>query len=145
MKCAALLRNRLADAAGGNSVAALPLLNAGLLEIWAGPVPADADAVPGGGTTLLGTLTLNASDAFGASSDDGTRAEVTAGAITGDNSADATGTATFARLRLSDGTQYGQLTVGATSSGAELELSTTSIIATGPITVSSLKLRALEG
>lgn len=104
--------------------------NSGQLKIYAGSVPANADAALGG-ATLLGTLTFSAT-AFPAASS----RSATANAITQDASADATGTASFYRAFESDGTTLiEQGTVG--TSGADLNLNTTSIVNGGPIQVSS--------
>lgn len=102
----------------------------GLLKIYAGSVPADVNAVLGG-ATLLGTLTLD-NPAFGAASS----GVATAGPITSDTSADATGTASFFRITNAAGTAIIQGTVG--TSGCDLNLSSTSITAGGTISVSSL-------
>ena len=104
--------------------------NSGQLKVYAGSVPANADAALGG-ATLLGTLTFSAT-AFPAASG----RSITANAITQDASADTTGTASFYRAFESDGTTLiEQGTVG--TSGADLNLNTTSIVNGGPIQVSS--------
>ena len=104
--------------------------NGGLLRIYAGSVPANADAALGG-ATLLAELTLNAT-AFPAASS----GVLTANAITSDSSANATGTASFFRILDSGGSTV--LTQGAVStSGAELNLATVSIVAAAIVSVSS--------
>lgn len=120
----------LASAVAGSMLAPFnTAASAGLLKIYAGTPPSNADAALGG-ATLLGTLTMG-NPAFTASSH-----TLTANAITQDSAADATGTATFYRLFQSDGsTVIEQGTVG--TSGADLNLNTTSIVAGGPIQVSS--------
>ncbi|BDU72384.1 hypothetical protein [Mesoterricola silvestris] len=101
----------------------------GQLKVYAGSVPANADAALGS-PTLLGTLTMSAT-AFAA-----TAHTLTANAITQDSAADASGTASFYRLFQSDGTTLiEQGTVG--TSGADLNLNTTAIVAGGPIQVTS--------
>jgi hypothetical protein len=102
----------------------------GLLKIYAGTVPANANAALGG-ATLLGTLTFS-NPAFGAASS----GVATASAITSDTSADATGTATFFRITNAAGTVIIQGNVD--TSGADLNLSSTSITSGGTIAVSSL-------
>lgn len=102
----------------------------GLLKIYAGSVPADVNAALGG-ATLLATLTMSTT-AFGAASS----GVATAAAITSDTSADATGTATFFRITNAAGTAIIQGNVG--TSGADLNLSSTSITAGGTVAVSSL-------
>lgn len=102
----------------------------GLLKIYSGAVPADVGTALGA-QVLLGTLACSATFAAGAAS-----GVLTANAITSDSSADATGTASFFRLTTSGGTAVVQGTVG--TSGADLNLNTTSIVAGGPIAVTSL-------
>ena len=92
-------------------------------------MPANADAALGS-AVLLGTLAFSAT-AFQAASGHAAAAN----AITQDNSADATGDATFFREFKADGSLEGQGSVGATGSGAELELNTVHIVAGGPIQV----------
>lgn len=113
---------------------------AGSLRIYSGTAPADADAALSG-NTLLAQLALSA-PGFGASADANPGAIATASAITQDSSADATGTATFFRLLTNGGTVIYQGTVG--TSGANLNLVTTSIVATQPVSVSSLTLMLPE-
>lgn len=119
-------KNELLDALTNNC-------NSGKLRIYSGSVPANADASLGG-ATLLAELTMNATS-FGAASS-GT---ITANAITADTSADETGTASFFRVYESDGsTVVYQGTVG--TSGADLNLNTTSITAGVQVQVTSLTL-----
>lgn len=105
---------------------------AGKLRIYNGTRPATG----GTATTLLGELTLNdpATDP----------ATVTGGVLTldvsptvQDASADASGTATWARLVDSTNAFVADLDVGGTGSGADIELSSTTIVAGGTITVTS--------
>jgi hypothetical protein len=117
-------RNRAADAVTVRA-------NNGSLRIYAGTPPADANAGLSG-NTLLANLPLSAT-AFGAA----VNGVATANAITSDSSADATGTATFFRVLESDGTTVVfQGTVG--TSGTELVLNNTSIVAGGNVSVTSL-------
>jgi hypothetical protein len=102
----------------------------GLLKIYAGTVPTNANAALGG-ATLLGTLTFS-NPAFGASA----AGVATASAITSDTSADATGTATFFRITNAAGTVIIQGEVG--TSGCDLNLSSVAITIGGTIAVSSL-------
>jgi hypothetical protein len=98
-----------------------------------GGVPANADAALGS-QVLLGTLTMSATPFPAASS--GT---LTANAITQDSAADATGTAAFFRILNAAGTTtYAQGSVG--TSGADMNLNTTSIVTGGPISVTSLTI-----
>lgn len=117
-------RNRAADAVTARA-------NNGSLRIYAGTPPADANAALSG-NTLLANLGMGAT-AFGAA----VNGVATANAITADSSADATGTATFFRVLESDGTTVVfQGTVG--TSGTELVLNNTSIVAGGNVSVTSL-------
>lgn len=107
--------------------------NAGKLRVYAGSVPANADAALGA-ATLLAELTLNAT-AFPAASG-GT---LTANAITRDSAADASGTATFFRLFANDGTTV--LAQGAVAtSGGEMTVPTTSVTAGQPFECSALTI-----
>lgn len=108
----------------------------GRLLIYAGSVPADADAALGG-ATLLATLNMS-NPAFGNAADAAPGATATAAAISDDTSADATGTATFFRIQDRDGTAVIQGSCGATGSGEDLELSTVSVEAGVIVSVTSL-------
>lgn len=101
---------------------------AGYIEIRSGTRPSSAnDAATG---TLLATLTLS-DPAFG----DASSGVATASAITSDTSADNTGTASWARGYDSDDTVVGDFSVG--TSGAEINLDSTSITAGGTVGLSS--------
>lgn len=113
-------------------------LNSGYIRIYSGIKPTDADTELSG-NTLLAELTFGAT-AFGAASG----GSATANAITQDSAADATGTATFARLFASNGTTaIADITVG--TSGAELNMSTTSIVAGLIVQITSLTLSQPDG
>lgn len=117
------LRNARADeitAAIGSS---------GLCRIYSGTRPASG----GTATTLLAELPLSATAAAGASS-----GVLTFNAITQDSSANATGTATWFRMVTSGGTFVIDGDVG--TSGSDLNLTTTSIVATQPVSVTSCVL-----
>lgn len=100
----------------------------GKLKIYNGSRPATGGAA----TTLLGTLTFSTTSAPAPAG-----GVLTFDPITPDTSADATGTATWARITDSDDNFVMDLNVGATGSGADIELSTTSIVAGGVISVTS--------
>lgn len=118
-----LNRSRAADAV-------LVRANSGSLRIYSGTAPANIDAALGA-AVLLATLPLSAT-AFGAASS----GVATANAITSATAA-ASGTASFFRVLESDGTTgVYQGTVGTT--GAELNLSSVSILAGGTVSVSSM-------
>jgi hypothetical protein len=109
-----------------------------LLRIYSGTPPATANAALSG-NTLLAELAMSAT-AFGAAAGSGTVTK-TANSITSDSSADATGTATFFRIYKSDGTTCRiQGSVG--TSGADLNLNSTSITSGGTVAVSSLVITA---
>jgi len=99
----------------------------GLLRIYDGTRPATG----GTATTKLAELTCNATFAPAASG-----GVLTLNAITQDSSADATGTATWARLTTSGGTAQIDFDVG-TSGTDKLVMTTVSITATQPVTCSS--------
>ena len=104
-------------------------LDSGIIRIYQGSKPATGNTALGA-ATLLGELTFG-NPAFGAA----VAGLVTANAITGDASANNTGTAQFYRLFQSDGTTpMGDGTCGVTGTGFDLEMASTSITATGEIT-----------
>lgn len=101
--------------------------NSGFIRIYDGSRPATG----GTATTLLAELTCNAT--FAPSASGGT---LTLNAITQDSSANATGTATWFRLVKSDGTTHVfDGSVG--TSGADLNLTTTSITTGQPVQITS--------
>lgn len=103
----------------------------GSLRLYSGTAPADANTALSG-NTLLANLAMSAT-AFGSASS----GVATANTITADSSADNTGTATFFRVLAGNGTTVViQGSVG--TSSADLVLVTTSIVATQPVSVSSL-------
>lgn len=120
---AATLRNSMLDA-----ITTLAGASA-LLRIYDGTRPATG----GTATTLLAELTCNATFAPGAAA-----GVLTLNAITQDSSANATGTATWFRLTTSGGTAVVDGNVG--TSGSDLNLTTTSIVATQPVSCSSFTI-----
>lgn len=100
--------------------------NAGLINIYDGSRPATG----GTATTLLAQLTGGSPFAGAASS-----SQLTANSITQDSSANATGTATWGRITTSGATFVMDFNVG--TSGSDLNLTTTSIVATQPVSISS--------
>lgn len=110
--------------------------NGGKLRIYSGARPANADASLGA-AVLLAELTMNATS-FSESG-----GVLTAGAITADSDADATGTASFARLFQSDGTtavsDFG-VTIGAPAAGTEVQLNTLSIVQHAVISCSAFTI-----
>jgi len=121
------------------------LCNSGFLKIYTGSQPTDANTAIGA-QVLLATLNLSAT-AFGASVASGSAGSkivtATANSITGDSSADATGTATWFRVLKSDAsTVVFDGTVD--TSGADLNLATTSIIINDDIEVTSFTITLTE-
>lgn len=110
----------------------------GLLRIYSGTQPTDADTAIGA-QVLLATLTMNAT-AFGtATSTASTNSVMTANAITQDSSAAATGTAAWFRLWQSNGTTpLIDGTVG--TSATDLIINSTAISAGAAVSASSLTL-----
>lgn len=97
------------------------------LNIYNGTQPATGGAV----TTLLAQLTCNATFAPAASG-----GVLTLNSITSDSAADATGTATWARLYKSDGTTHVMdMTVG--TSGTDVILNTAAIVINAAVSVTS--------
>jgi hypothetical protein len=131
LKLATATRNAMLDAittaVGSN----------GLLDIYSGTQPASP-------TTAITTQTLLAqlacSATFAAAASSGV---LTASAITQDSSANASGTATWYRLKTSGGTGVVDGTVGTTSS--DLVLNTASIVSGGPVSVTSFTYTAPGG
>lgn len=123
--------NALADALAARC-------NSGTIKIYAGSQPTDANTAVGA-QTLLGTLTYG-STAFGASAASGTtpsrKATITANTITDDTSADATGTATWFRILKSDATTV-VMDGSVGTSGADMNLATTSLVAGEDIAITS--------
>jgi len=103
---------------------------AGTIKIYTGTIPTDANTAIGA-QVLLATLTFS-DPAFGAASN----GVATASAITSDTTADATGTATWARIADSNGTTIMDVTVG--TSGEDINLNTTSIVAGATVAITSL-------
>lgn len=103
---------------------------AGTIKLYSGTIPTNADTAVGA-QTLLATLTFS-DPAFGAASN----GVATANAITSDTSADATGTATWARVETSAPATVMDLTVG--TSGEDINLNTNSIVAGATVAITSL-------
>jgi hypothetical protein len=101
--------------------------NGALLRIYDGSRPATG----GSATTLLAELTCGSPFAGAA-----VNGVLTANAITQDASANATGTATWFRIVQSDGSTF-VLDGNVGTSGSDLNLTTTSIVATQPVSVTS--------
>lgn len=104
---------------------------AGTLKIYSGTRPATGAAITS--QVLLATLTF--------ATDCGTVSNgvLTFAAITADSSADAEGTATWARIADGDGAFVADLNVGATSD-FDVVLNTTAIVAGGEVSITSASL-----
>lgn len=120
-------------AANTKADALTALANAGYLRIYDGTQPATGDTAIGA-QVLLAELVFGGT-AFGAAS----AGVAAANAITGDVSANATGTATWFRLFKTDGTTA-ILDGSVGTSGCDLNLTTVSIVAGAAVNVSSLTL-----
>lgn len=125
---------RTNEAANAACDAMAALVNGGTLKIYAvgSGVPATA-ATAITDQPLLATLTLG-SPAFASA----VAGVATANTITGDSAADATGTASFFRLLTSGAASRFQGLCG--TSGSDLNLNTTSIVANAQVDVTSLTL-----
>ena len=127
--------NTRVSAAGVNAAcdAIVDLIDAGAsngtLKIYTATQPANPDTAISD-QTLLATLTLD-DPAFGAAAD----GVATAGSITSDTSADATGTAAWFRVADSDGTAIIDGSVG--TSGADLNMDSVDFTAGSNISISS--------
>ncbi|NIT14180.1 MAG: hypothetical protein GTN99_08080 [Candidatus Dadabacteria bacterium] len=114
----------------------------GELRIHSGTKPADADATEGAGT-VLATVTLPVSNAFAASASSGAIAKA---GTWQDTSADATGTAAWFRLYASPVTTGASTTSiridGTVGVGAsfDLDITSTAITATDPVTVDTFSI-----
>lgn len=124
--------------------ALVDLLDAGagpaLLRIYDGAAPAGPD-VAVGAQTLLAELTFS-DPAFGAAADANPGATATASAIAEDASANASGTASWFRVVDSNGVAIIDGTVG--TSGADLNLVTTTLVATQPVEITSFTITVPE-
>lgn len=105
---------------------------AGTLRIYDGTRAATADTAVGA-QVLLAELTFSAT-AFGAATT-ASPAVATAAAITSDASANATGTASWFRIRNGSGTTIADGNVG--TSGEDLNLNTVSIVAGAVVSISA--------
>lgn len=119
------------DTVNGEADLVADRLDNGYLRIYDGAKPADAD-------TAISTQTLLAELRFAnPSAPAAVAGVVTFGPLTADASANATGTATWARLLKSDGTTVVMdVTVG--TAGADINIVTTSIVATTAVSLPGL-------
>ena len=108
---------------------------AATIKLYTGTKPADPDTAITT-QTLLGTLTC--ADPAGTVSG----RTLTFGTITADSAADATGTATWARLADSAGVAVIDIDITTTGGGGFGQMNTTSIVIGGPITAPSVVITA---
>ena len=105
---------------------------AGTLKVYTSPMPSlVTDAITT--QTLLGTLTFSDPSAPGASG-----GVITASAITQDSSADATGTAAWARIADSTGAVAMDVDITVSGGGGAMQMNSTSVVIGGPILVSAM-------
>lgn len=110
---------------------------AGYLRIYSGAIPATPETAATG--TLLAELRL--SYPMGSVTGSASTLALVFSAITQDSSADASGTAGYARILRSDGTTaVFDCDISATGGGGTLQLNTTSIVAGGPVLVTSFTI-----
>lgn len=102
----------------------------GTVKVYSGIIPA-TPATAIGAQVLLGTLTF--SDPCGAVA----TGALTMSAIAQDSAADASGTASFARIADSTGLTVMDIDVTSNGGGGTLQLNTTNIVIGGPILISS--------
>ena len=124
------ITNAAASAAADAVVDLIDAGGAGTIKIYTATIPTDANTALGA-QTLLATLTFSAT-AFGAASN----GVATASAITSDSSADATGTAAWARIASGAGTTIMDVTVG--TSGDDINFNTVAFVAGASIAISAL-------
>jgi len=124
------LTNAAVSAAADAVVDRIDTGGAGTIKIYTGTIPTDADTAIGA-QVLLATLTFSAT-AFGAASN----GVATASAITSDTSADATGTAAWARIASGAGTTQMDVTVG--TSGDDINFNTVAFVAGATVAITSL-------
>lgn len=111
---------------------------AGTLKIYTGGQPANPATAATG--VLLGTLTMT-DPAFG----NAAAGVATAAPITGDTSADASGTAGWARIADSSGNAVLDMAVTASGGGGDLQLDSVNIVAGGAINVTALTVTMPAG
>lgn len=124
------LTNAAASAAADAVVDRIDVGGAGTIKIYTGTIPTDADTALGA-QVLLATLTFSAT-AFGAAAN----GVATAAAITSDTSADATGTAAWARIASGAGTTQMDVTVG--TAGEDINFNTVSFVSGATVAITAL-------
>jgi hypothetical protein len=129
---------KISQSAGGAMISSLgALANSGTLKIYCGTQPSNPDTALSG-NTLAATFTFNSS-AFGSASLNSGKMKIAASFAATTVTAAASCTASFARMLQSDGTTViADLTVG--TSGADVNLNSTSITSGGNVTLTSFNL-----
>lgn len=128
---------RLPNASRSAMITALAALaDGGSIEIRSGTQPASANDSATG--TLLATLTLS-----NPAADDVTDGVATLDTITEDSAADATGTASWARVKASGGATVLDCDVG--TSGATININTVNIVTGGPVRMTGFTLTQASG
>ena len=135
------LSNNAAKAMADGLAAYVDGGTAGVIEIYDGTIPADADTAI---TTQvkLASLPFSAT-AFGAATDANPGALITAAAITSDSAADATGTAAWARIKQQAGGNT-CFDVNVNTSGAFITVNTTSFVIGATVSCSSFTMTQPE-
>lgn len=135
MALAFRINNSVAQSALTALKTAIDAGSAAIIEIYDSTQPTDPDTAVGA-QVKLATLTM-AATAFGAVSDAAPGAAMTAAAITGDASADASGLAAWARiLTQAGGTAVCDMSVGV--SGCNINFNTSSFVAGSTVDITSL-------
>ena len=127
MKLTAALRSTIAQSiidAMAAGTASTPMI-----EIYTGTIPGAMGAAIS--DTLLAELAMTT----GAATNSG--GVITLDAVTNDSSANATGTAVWARVIDRDAAEVFYLTISGTGGGGEIELNTTSITSGSPVAITS--------
>lgn len=137
------LTNAVAKAMADAFTTALDAGTQGYIGIYDGTIPTDADTAVGA-QVLLAELLFTASPSFGAATDGNPGGLITAGAITADSSANATGTAAWARLKTqSGGTTIADVSVGTATS--TIVFNTVAFTASSNIAISAFTFSMGEG
>jgi hypothetical protein len=129
---------KISQAAGGEMISALgALADGGTLKIYCGTQPSNPDTALSG-NTLAATFTFN-SPGFGSASLSSGKMKIAADFAATTVTAAASCTASFGRILESDGTTVvADVTVG--TSGADVNLNSTSITSGGNVTLTSFNL-----
>ena len=137
------LTNAVAKAMADAFTTALDAGTQGYIGIYDSTIPTDADTAVGA-QVLLAELLFTASPSFGAATDANPGGLITANAITSDSSANATGTAAWARVKTqSGGTTIADVNVGTASTF--VVLNTTSITSGSAVAITAWTMTMSQG